>query len=207
MWGKSVEMVGSAIDERRRGTASKNRRCRRSIAENFNERDIRHCCTIRISRLLVRARSAVSPTCCCGSRTRGINALGIFANAPDARHCSPVALSRLPKSSSLTQGMAGDEARAGTAQSGRVSEAQYRPPLLRGSYVREGAKAMRSGLRIKSAIDVENVRMLGVSLSAGKIWRTRWRSVWVISEPTADALVRLLIEPAIQKPAIIHCSL
>jgi hypothetical protein len=40
-------------------------------------------------------------------------------------------------------------------KSGRVSEAKYEPPLLSG-YVREGAKTYRSGLRIKSALDVEN---------------------------------------------------
>ncbi len=37
---------------------------------------------------------------------------------------------------------------------GRVSEAKYEP-LLSG-YVREGAKNYRSGLRIKSALHVEN---------------------------------------------------
>ena len=41
-------------------------------------------------------------------------------------------------------------------KSGRVSEAKYEAPLLSG-YVREGAKNYRSGLRIKSAIDVENL--------------------------------------------------
>ncbi|MGH7982337.1 MAG: hypothetical protein ACREFF_04220 [Candidatus Udaeobacter sp.] len=40
-------------------------------------------------------------------------------------------------------------------KSGRVSEAKYEPPLLSG-YVLEGAKNYRSGLRIKSAIDVES---------------------------------------------------
>ena len=39
-------------------------------------------------------------------------------------------------------------------KSGRVSEAKYEPPLLSG-YVREGAKNYRSGLRIKSALEVE----------------------------------------------------
>jgi hypothetical protein len=38
---------------------------------------------------------------------------------------------------------------------GRISEAKYEPPLLSG-YVREGAKNYPSGLRIKSALDVEN---------------------------------------------------
>jgi hypothetical protein len=42
-------------------------------------------------------------------------------------------------------------------KSGRVSEPKYEPPLLSG-YVREGAKNYRSGLRIKSALDVENLR-------------------------------------------------
>ena len=53
-------------------------------------------------------------------------------------------------------------------KSGRVSEAKYEPPLLRG-YVREGAKNYRSGLRIKSAIDVENLCSCWQSRSAGKI--------------------------------------
>jgi superfamily II DNA or RNA helicase len=51
---------------------------------------------------------------------------------------------------------------------GRVSEAKYEPPLLSG-YVREGAKNYRSGLRIKSAIDVENLCSCWESRSAGKI--------------------------------------
>ena len=53
-------------------------------------------------------------------------------------------------------------------KSGRVSEAKYEPPLLSG-YVREGAKNYRSGLRIKSAIDVENICSCWESRSAGKI--------------------------------------
>jgi superfamily II DNA or RNA helicase len=53
-------------------------------------------------------------------------------------------------------------------KSGRVSEAKYEPPLLSG-YVREGAKNYRSGLRIKSVIDVENLCSCWESRSAGKI--------------------------------------
>ena len=53
-------------------------------------------------------------------------------------------------------------------KSGRVSEAKYEPPMLTG-YVREGAKNYRSGLRIKSAIDVENLCSCWQSRSAGKI--------------------------------------
>jgi superfamily II DNA or RNA helicase len=53
-------------------------------------------------------------------------------------------------------------------KSGRVSEAKYEPPLLTG-YVREGAKNYRSGLRIKTAIDVENICSCWESRSAGKI--------------------------------------
>ena len=53
-------------------------------------------------------------------------------------------------------------------KSGRVSEAKYEPPLLSG-YVREGAKNYRSGLRIKSAIDIENLCSCWESRSAGKI--------------------------------------
>ena len=51
---------------------------------------------------------------------------------------------------------------------GRVSEAKYEPPLLSG-YVREGAKNFRSGLRIKSALDVENLCSCWESRSTGKI--------------------------------------
>src|SRR5262249_50718428 len=53
-------------------------------------------------------------------------------------------------------------------KNGRVSEPKYEPPLLSG-YVREGAKNYRSGLRIKSAIDVENLCSCWESRSAGKI--------------------------------------
>ena len=53
-------------------------------------------------------------------------------------------------------------------KSGRVSETKYEPPLLSG-YVREGAKNYRSGLRIKSALDVENLCSCWESRSAGKI--------------------------------------
>src|SRR3954467_14736697 len=53
-------------------------------------------------------------------------------------------------------------------KSGRVSEAKYEPPLLSG-FVREGAKNYRSGLRIKTPIDVENLCSCWESRSAGKI--------------------------------------
>jgi superfamily II DNA or RNA helicase len=53
-------------------------------------------------------------------------------------------------------------------KSGRVSEAKYEPPLLSG-YVRDGGKNYRSGLRIKSAVDVENLCSCWQSRSAGKI--------------------------------------
>lgn len=53
-------------------------------------------------------------------------------------------------------------------KAGRVTEPGYAPPLLSG-FVREGAKNYRSGLRIKSAIDVENVCTCWESRSAGKI--------------------------------------
>jgi superfamily II DNA or RNA helicase len=51
---------------------------------------------------------------------------------------------------------------------GRVTEARYEPPLLTG-FVREGAKNFRSGLRIKSAADVENLCTCWESRSSGKI--------------------------------------
>jgi superfamily II DNA or RNA helicase len=53
-------------------------------------------------------------------------------------------------------------------KAGRVTEAQYEPPLLTG-FVREGAKNFRSGLRIKSPEDVENVCTCWESRSSGKI--------------------------------------
>ena len=60
-------------------------------------------------------------------------------------------------------------------KSGRVSEAKYEPPLLSG-YVREGMKNYRSGLRIKSAIDVENLCSCWESRSAGDRKSTRLNS-------------------------------
>jgi superfamily II DNA or RNA helicase len=53
-------------------------------------------------------------------------------------------------------------------KAGRVTEARYEPPLLTG-FVREGIKNFRSGLRIKSATDVENVCTCWESRSSGKI--------------------------------------
>src|SRR2546423_4755085 len=53
-------------------------------------------------------------------------------------------------------------------KSGRVSEPKSEPPWL-SAYVREGMKNYRSGLRIKSAIDVENLCSCWQSRSAGKI--------------------------------------
>ncbi|MEP6686638.1 MAG: hypothetical protein ABJB22_07670, partial [Verrucomicrobiota bacterium] len=41
-------------------------------------------------------------------------------------------------------------------RAGRVSDAEYKPPLLSG-IVREGNRNLRSGLRVKSASDVENL--------------------------------------------------
>jgi superfamily II DNA or RNA helicase len=77
----------------------------------------------------------------------------------------------------------------------RVSEAKYEPPLLSG-YVREGAKNYRSGLRIKSALDVENLCSCWESRSAGKICA---HSVAVglgyLNPPTSAAAAP--VEPAI----------
>ncbi|MEY2502333.1 MAG: hypothetical protein QOI07_2667 [Verrucomicrobiota bacterium] len=53
-------------------------------------------------------------------------------------------------------------------KAGRVTEPRYEPPLLTG-FVREGAKNYRSGLRIKSAADVENLCTCWESRSSGKI--------------------------------------
>ena len=82
-------------------------------------------------------------------------------------------------------------------KSGRVSEAKYEPPLLSG-YVREGAKNYRSGLRIKSAVDVENICSCWESRSAGKICA---HSVAVglgyLNPPAAAAAAS--VEPAISE--------
>src|SRR5215212_7624466 len=53
-------------------------------------------------------------------------------------------------------------------KAGRVTEPRYEPPLLTG-FVREGIKNFRSGLRIKSAADVENLCTCWESRSSGKI--------------------------------------
>ena len=53
-------------------------------------------------------------------------------------------------------------------QAGRVSEATYDPPLLSG-VVREGNRNLRSGLRVKSASDVENICTCRESHEWGRI--------------------------------------
>ena len=71
---------------------------------------------------------------------------------------------------------------------GRASEAKCEPPLLSG-YVREGGKNYRSGLRIKNAINVENICNCWESCSSRKICA---HSVTVglayLNPPTAVAL-------------------
>src|SRR6478672_6501969 len=139
-------------------------------------------CTTKISPAGARSTSRVTPTCCCGSRTRGrsspplatasrlwVNCARIFAKAQNARRCSPV--SNIPITEKLLLNAGGWQAMKPAREllkSGRVSEAKYEAPLLSG-YVREGAKNYRSGLRIKSAIDVENLCSCWESRSAGKI--------------------------------------
>src|SRR5256886_6209582 len=136
----------------------------------------------KISPAGARSTSRVTPTCCCGSQTRGrsnpplatasrlwLNCARIFANAQNARRCSPV--SDIPITEKLLLNAGGWQAMKPAREllkSGRVSEAKYEAPLLSG-YVREGAKNYRSGLRIKSAIDVENLCGCWESRSAGKI--------------------------------------
>ena len=80
-------------------------------------------------------------------------------------------------------------------KSGRVSEAKYEPPLLSG-YVREGAKNYRSGLRIKSAVDVENLCSCWESRSAGKICAHSIAVGLGYLNPPA-AVVAAPVEPAI----------
>src|SRR5947207_7862567 len=139
-------------------------------------------CTTKISPAGARSTNRVTPTCCCGSRTHGrsspplatasrlwLNCARIFANAQNARRCSPV--SDIPITEKLLLNAGGWQAMKPAREllkSGRVSEAKYEPPLLSG-YVREGMKNYRSGLRIKSAIDIENLCSCWESRSAGKI--------------------------------------
>src|SRR5256885_15232989 len=130
----------------------------------------------KISPAGARLTSRATRTCCCGSRTHGrsspprrVNCARIFANAQDARRCSPV--SDIPITEKLLLNAGGWQAMKPAREllkSGRVSEAKYEAPLLSG-YVREGAKNYRSGLRIKSAIDVENLCGRWESRSSGKI--------------------------------------
>src|SRR3954467_8594947 len=90
-------------------------------------------------------------------------------NRLNARRCSPV--SDIPITEKLLLNAGGWQAMKPAREllkAGRVSEAKYEPPLLSG-YVREGMKNYRSGLRIKSAIDVENLCSCWESRSAGKI--------------------------------------
>src|SRR3954453_22469882 len=93
----------------------------------------------------------------------------IFVNGPNGRRCS--AVSNIPITEKRLLNAGGWQAMKPAREllkSGRVSEAKYEPPLLSG-YVREGAKNYRSGLRIKSAIDVENLWSCWESRSSGKI--------------------------------------
>ena len=53
-------------------------------------------------------------------------------------------------------------------KAGRVSEANYEPPLLVGE-VREAQKTYRSGLRIRSAIEIENICTCRESRQWGKV--------------------------------------
>ncbi len=53
-------------------------------------------------------------------------------------------------------------------KAGRVSGASYQPPLLAGE-VREGQKTYRSGLRIRSALEIENICTCRESKQWGKI--------------------------------------
>ncbi|CAN5482855.1 hypothetical protein BH18VER1_BH18VER1_18150 [soil metagenome] len=85
-------------------------------------------------------------------------------------------------------------------KAGRVSEAKYEPPVLNG-FVREGAKNYRSGLRIKSALDVENLCTCWESRSAGKICA---HSVAVGLAYLAPALVPTVIAAAPEEPPRPH---
>src|SRR2546423_14188099 len=98
-----------------------------------------------------------------------------FANTLNGRRCSPV--SAVPITEKLLLNAGGWQAMKPAREllkSGRVSEAKYEAPLLSG-YVREGAKNYRSGLRIKSAIDVENLCSCWSLAPRGKFVRIRSR--------------------------------
>jgi hypothetical protein len=109
-----------------------------------------------------------------------INERTQFCIAPNGRRCSPV--SAIPITEKLLLNAGGWQAMKPARellQSGRVSEAKYEPPLLSG-YVRVGAKNYRSGLRIKSALDVENLCSCWESRSAGKICAHSVAVAWAI---------------------------
>src|SRR3954468_15292310 len=84
-------------------------------------------------------------------------------------------------------------------KAGRVTEARYEPPLLTG-FVREGGKNYRSGLRINSATDVENLCTCWESRSSGKICA---HSVAVGLAFLAPPLPVAPAEPKIEEPPIV----
>ena len=76
---------------------------------------------------------------------------------PNGRRCSPVNAIPIPITEKLLLSAGGWLAMKPAREllkRDRVSEAKYEPPLLSG-YLREDAKNYRSGLRIKSALDVD----------------------------------------------------
>jgi len=84
-------------------------------------------------------------------------------------------------------------------KAGRVSDAEYKPPLLSGM-VREGNRNLRSGLRVRSASDVENLctcresREWGTicahALAVGLAYIDR-ASVEIAAEPVVQQLTKL----------------
>ncbi len=83
-------------------------------------------------------------------------------------------------------------------QTGRVSEARYDPPLLTG-LVREGGRNYRAGLRVNTAVDVENICTCRESRSSGKICA---HSVAVGLAHLAPALTKpTSLAPSTEKPA------
>ena len=88
-------------------------------------------------------------------------------------------------------------------KAGRVSDADYDPPLLSGM-VREGNRNLRSGLRIKSASDVENLCTCRESREWGTICAHALAvGLAYIERTTAEARARETKAPAISDaPAI-----
>ncbi|MDQ6765951.1 MAG: SNF2 helicase associated domain-containing protein, partial [Verrucomicrobiota bacterium] len=88
-------------------------------------------------------------------------------------------------------------------QAGRVADAEYQPPLLTGM-VREGNRTLRSGLRVKSESDVENVCTCRESREWGKICPHALAvGLSYLENSTAPKSVAASIAAKISTPAVV----